>query len=87
MRRAPSFVTISRCGSAWPLAARDGNRMGASDGSARHVARETILQRTLTSPRSLSACGHGLTDGRNVRIDVRWYGSDDTTPVRSSVRA
>ena len=77
MIRRRQFITLLGGAAAWPLAARaqQGNR----------VRRIGVLmagdendpgQKTIVSAFTQALAGLGWTDGRNVRMDLRWWGDD-----------
>ena len=77
------FITLLGGAAAWPLAARaqQGNR----------VRRVGVLMpydendpegKLLYSSFTQALAGLGWTDGRNVRIDLRWWG-DDINRIRA----
>ena len=77
MIRRRSFLTLLGGAAAWPLAARaqQGNRvrrigvlMGGDENDP--------FTRTVVSAFTQALAGLGWTDGRNVRIDLRWGGDD-----------
>jgi putative ABC transport system substrate-binding protein len=77
------FITLLGGAAAWPLAARaqQGDRVrriGAlMSGDETDPARKTPISAFVQALADL-----GWTDGRNVRIDLRWYGDDNNlTPL------
>jgi putative ABC transport system substrate-binding protein len=74
MMKRREFITLLGGAAAWPLAARaqqgDGVRRIGVLTPGGPVAKPLVSALT----RSLAALG--WTDGRNVRIDLRWYGGD-----------
>jgi putative tryptophan/tyrosine transport system substrate-binding protein len=81
MIRRHEFITLLGGAAAWPLAARaqQGDRVrriGAltGDGENDPVAKSRI------SAFTQALADLGWTDGRNMRMDLRWYG-DDTTRI------
>jgi putative ABC transport system substrate-binding protein len=82
MIRRREFIAFLSGAAAWPLAAR------AQQGT--RVRRIGVLMggdqngqwRTVVSAFTQALAGLGWTDGRNVRMDLRWYG-DGTNRIRS----
>jgi putative ABC transport system substrate-binding protein len=77
MIRRRDFITLLGGSAAWPLAARaqQGDRVrriGVLIGGDENDP----LAKTLLSAFTQALAGLGWTDGRNVRIDVRWDGGD-----------
>ena len=76
MIRRREFITLLGGAAAWPLAARaqQGDRvrrigmLGLGD--------ENEQARTYVSAFTQTLAGLGWTDGRNVRMDLRWAGAD-----------
>ena len=77
MTRRREFITLLGAAAAWPLAARaqQGNRVRRigvlMPGNETDPLRKAQLS-ALTQP----LAGLGWTDGRSVRIDLRWGGDD-----------
>ena len=71
------FITLLGGAAAWPLAARaqQGNRV-------RRFDENDPLAKSKVSAFTQALAGLGWTDGRNVRIDLRWPG-DDTNQIRA----
>ena len=69
------FITLLSGAAAWPLAAQ-GNRMRrigvlmSGDGN-------DPLRKTYVSAFTQALADLGWTDGRNARMDLRWYGGDN----------
>src|SRR6516165_1655940 len=71
------FMTLLGGAAAWPLAARaqQGDRV-------RRIGVLTLgdendpVAKAIVSAFTQSLAGLGWTDGRNVRIDLRWHGGD-----------
>src|SRR6266566_8538499 len=77
------FITLLGGAAAWPLAARaqQGERMRRIGLLMTYPADDPVGQaRLLALAQELAQLG--WTDGRNVRIDVRW-GAADPEPIRS----
>jgi putative ABC transport system substrate-binding protein len=83
IRRREFFATLGGAAAAWPLAA------GAQQGD--RVRRIGVLvpgdendpvRKTYVSAFTQALAGLGWTDGRNVRIYLRWY-SDDSNRIRA----
>jgi putative ABC transport system substrate-binding protein len=72
-----SFITLLGGAAAWPLVAR-----AQQGGRVRRIGVLTPgyendpLRRTLVSAFTQALAGLGWTDGRNVRMDIRWAGDD-----------
>jgi putative ABC transport system substrate-binding protein len=84
--RRRSFITILGGAAAWPLAA------GAQqDGRVRRIGvlmpldESDPLGKTFVSAFIQALAGLSWTDGRNVRMDLRWYG-DDINRIRALAR-
>ena len=76
--RRREFITLLGGAAAWPLAARalQGDRvrrMGVLIGADENDPEEKRRLSAFTQ----ALAGLGWTDGRNVRIDLRWYGEDN----------
>jgi putative ABC transport system substrate-binding protein len=74
--RRRELITVLGGAAAWPLAAhaQQGNRV-------RHIGvlmtgYENDPRKTYVSAFTQALAGLGWTDGRNVRIDLRWGGGD-----------
>jgi hypothetical protein len=70
------FITLLGGAAAWPLAARAqqgdrGRRIGVLT-----LGDENDVWKTYVSAFTQALAGLGWTDGRNVRMDLRWYGDD-----------
>jgi putative ABC transport system substrate-binding protein len=82
MRRR-EFITLLGSAVAWPLAAR-----GQQGDRVRRIGvlmpgdENDPLYKTLISAFTQSAAGSGWTDGRNVRMELRW-GGGDTNRIRA----
>jgi putative ABC transport system substrate-binding protein len=82
MRRR-EFITLLGGTAAWPLAAR-----AQQAGRVRRIGvlmwgNETDPElKAFVSAFIQALAGLGWTDGRNVRMDLRWYG-DDTNRIRA----
>ena len=82
MRRR-DFITLLGGAAAWPVAARaqQGNpvrRIGVLMG----YDEDDPVAKTFVSASMQALAGLGWTVGRNVRIDLRWYG-DDTNRIQA----
>jgi putative ABC transport system substrate-binding protein len=80
------FITLGAVAAAWPLAARaqQGNRvrrigvlLPGDENDPVYKGQASALIQALADL--------GWTDGRNVRMDLRWYG-DDTSRIRALAR-
>ena len=85
MRRR-EFITLLGGAAAWPLAARaqQGNRVRRIGFLAAGDENEPALK-TFASAFIQSLAGLGWTDGRNLRMDVRW-GRADINRIRAFAR-
>jgi putative ABC transport system substrate-binding protein len=83
MIRRREFITLLGSAAAWPLAARaqQGDRVRRI-GVLMPWGESDPVPKTLVSAFTQALAGLGWTDGRNVRIDLRW-GSDDTNRIRA----
>jgi putative ABC transport system substrate-binding protein len=86
MMKRREFITLVGGAAAWPLAAR------AQQGS--RVRRIGVLMpwdendsvaKTFVSAFTQTLAGLGWSDGRNVRMDLRWFG-DDSNRIRALAR-
>ena len=83
MIRRREFIPLLGGAAAWPLAARGqpGNRVRRigvlTSGDENDPVRETWVSAFIQA-----LAGLGWTDGRNGRIDLRWYG-DDINRIRA----
>ena len=78
------FITLVGGAAAWPLAAsaqQQGDRVRRI-GVLMAYDENDALAETLFSAFIQALAGLGWTDGRNVRVDVRWYGND-TNRIRA----
>jgi putative ABC transport system substrate-binding protein len=77
------FITLLGGAAAWPLAARaqQGSRMRRI-GVLMSGDENDPLQKTQLSAFIQALADLGWTDGRNVRMDLRWHG-DDTNRIRA----
>ena len=84
--RRREFITFLGGAAAWPLAARaqQGERMRRV-GVLLSGDENDPVRKAFVSAFAQSLAGLGWTDGRNVRMDVRWHG-DDTNRIRSLVQ-
>jgi putative ABC transport system substrate-binding protein len=82
MRRR-QFITLLGGAAAWPLAGRaqQGTRVRRI-GVLMPGDENDLVWKTPLSAFTQSLAGLGWTDGRNVRIDVRWFG-DDINRIRA----
>ena len=77
------FITLLGGAAVWPLAARaqQGSRVGRI--GVLMAGEETDpVRRTHVSALTKALADSGWTDGRNVRIDLRWAG-DDINRIRA----
>ena len=77
------FITLLGGAAAWPLAARaqqDGRvrRIGVLSGGDENDS----VRKTYVSAFTRALADLGWTEGRNVRVDLRWYG-DDINRIRA----
>jgi putative ABC transport system substrate-binding protein len=77
------FITLLGGAAAWPLAARaqQGERMRRI-GVLMPLHENDPRAKTIVSAFTQALAGLGWTDGRNVRMDLRWPG-DDTNRKKS----
>jgi putative ABC transport system substrate-binding protein len=83
MIRRREFITFLGCAAAWPLAARaqQGNRVRRI--GVLMVGVETDpMRKTYISAFTQALARSGWTDGRNMRMDLRW-GGDDTNRIQA----
>jgi putative ABC transport system substrate-binding protein len=75
--RRRDFITGLGGAAAWPLAAREqqGDRVRRID-VLMSGDESDPLRKTQLSALTQALAGMGWTDGRNVRMDLRWYGGD-----------
>jgi putative ABC transport system substrate-binding protein len=80
--RRRGFITLLGGAAAWPLAARaqQGGRMRRI-GVLMPGDENDPVRKTRLSAFTQALAGLGWTDGRNVRMDLRWY-DDDTNRIR-----
>src|SRR6516162_10377917 len=71
------FITLLGGAAAWPLAARaqQGDRVRRIGVLMRSDENDPVLK-TQLSAFIQALAGLGWTDGRNMRLDLRWYGTD-----------
>jgi putative ABC transport system substrate-binding protein len=71
------FITLVSGAAAWPLAAsaQQGGRMRRI-GVLVPLDENDPVWKTLISAFTQVLAGSGWTEGRNVRVDLRWYGDD-----------
>jgi putative ABC transport system substrate-binding protein len=83
MIRRREFITLLGGAATWPLAAgaQQGNRVRRIGVLIPGDATDPLQKRRLSAFIQALA-GLGWTDGRNVRIDLRWYG-DDINRIRA----
>jgi putative ABC transport system substrate-binding protein len=76
MIRRRDFITLLG-GAAWPLAARaqQGDRVRRIGVLGRNYENDPRVM-SVVSALTQALAGLGWTDGRNVRMDLRWYGED-----------
>jgi len=77
MMKRREFITLLGGATAWPLAARaqQGDRVRRI-GVLMGYAENDPVAKTSVSAFTQALAGLGWTDGRNVRIDLRWSGGD-----------
>jgi putative ABC transport system substrate-binding protein len=77
MIRRREFITLLGGAAAWPLAARaqQGDRVRRI-GALMPYDETEPLAKARVSAFTQALAGLGWTDGRNVRMDLRWYGDD-----------
>ena len=77
MIRRREFITLLGGAASWPLAARaqQGNRVRRI-GVLMSGNENDPRSKTYVSAFTQALAGLGWTDGRNVRIDLRWAGAD-----------
>ena len=75
--RRREFIAALGGAAAWPLAARaqQGGRMRRI-GMLMALDENDPLAKAFVSAFTQALAGLGWTDGRNVRMDLRWYGDD-----------
>jgi putative ABC transport system substrate-binding protein len=75
--RRREFITFLGGAAAWPLAARaqQGDRVRRI-GVLMPVDENDPVAKSLLSAFAQALAGSGWTDGRNVRMDLRWAGND-----------
>ena len=83
MRRR-TFIAGLGSAAAWPLAARaqQGERVRRI-GVLLPADGDDPMWKRILSAFTQALAGLGWTDGRNVRMDLRWYGGDDTNRIRA----
>jgi putative ABC transport system substrate-binding protein len=75
--RRREFIAGLGGAAAWPIAAR-----AQQGGRVRHIGvlmpgdENDPLRKTYVSVLTQALAGLGWTDGRNLRMDLRWYGDD-----------
>jgi putative ABC transport system substrate-binding protein len=85
MIRRREFITLlGGAAAAWPLAARaqQGDRVRRI-GLLMPYDENDPVAKTFVSAFIQSLAGLGWTDGRNVRMDLRWHGDEPTGYERS----
>src|SRR6516162_1640432 len=77
MIRRREFITLLGGAAAWPLAARaqQGGRVRSIGVLLPYDENEPVVKPRI-SAFTQALAGLGWTDGRNVRMDVRWGGGD-----------
>src|SRR5258708_15477295 len=83
MRRREFIAGLGSTAAAWPLAARaqQGDRVRRI-GVLMWLDENDPGAKSDLSAFTQALAGMGWTEGRNVRMDLRWYG-DDTNPIRA----
>ena len=83
MTNRPNFITLLGGAAAWPLAARaqQGGRVRRI-GMLMPLEENDPLAKARMSAFTQALAGLGWTDGRNVRMDLRW-GGNDTDRIRA----
>src|SRR5215470_830918 len=76
MIRRRSFITLLGSVAAWPLAARAQQSERMRRIGVLTLGDENDVWKTYVSAFTQALAGLGWTDGRNVRMDLRWYGDD-----------
>ena len=73
------FITLLGGAAAWPQAARaqKGDRVVPRIGVLMSGNENDLLRKTYVSASTQALAGLGWTDGRNARIDLRWFGDDN----------
>ena len=77
LRRREFIAGLGGAAASWPLAARaqQGDRVRRI-GMLLPLDENDPIQKTAFSAFTQALAGLGWTDGRNVRMDLRWYGVD-----------
>ena len=85
--RRREFIAALGGAAAWPLAARaqQGNRVRSIGVLMPYDENEPLGGKTYVSAFIQALAGFGWTDGRNVRMDLRWHG-DDINRIRALAR-
>jgi putative ABC transport system substrate-binding protein len=79
-----NFITLLAGAVAWPLAARAQQRDRVRRIGVLMTGDETDpVRKTYVSAFTQALAGLGWTDGRNLRMDLRWWGGDDTNRIRA----
>ena len=83
MIRRRDFLTLLGGAVAWPLAARaqQGDRVRRI-GVLMGLDENDPVAKAMVAAFTQALAGFGWTDGRNVRMDLRWYG-DDINRIRA----
>jgi len=78
------FITLLGGAAAWPLAARaqQGNRVRRI-GVLMPGDENDPIYKSRVSAFTQALADLGWADGRNLRIDLRWFGGDDTNRIRA----
>ena len=78
------FITLLSSAVAWPLAARaqQGERMRRIGVLIAQDENDPVAKARI-SAFTQGLAGLGWTDGRNVRMDLRWWGGGDANRIRA----
>jgi hypothetical protein len=78
MIRRREFITLLGGAAAWPLAARaqQGNRVRRIGVLMPFDENDPVANKTFISAFTQALAASGWTDGRNLRMDLRWAGDD-----------
>jgi putative ABC transport system substrate-binding protein len=78
MIKRREFITVFGGAVAWPLAARaqQGDRVRRIGVLMAYDENDPVISKPRLSEFTQALAGLGWTDGRNVRMELRWYGDD-----------